>query len=390
MQLRLLYLLRNLTRNPARALLTCAAVGLPIVVYVLSFAVIDGVGRFLDNAARQLRLAVTHKVSLVNPLPTGYRGKIESLDPSRARLLAVCGIRFIGGRVGDDPFPLSTLALDHDTFPDCFPEFLRGPGEREQWMRERRAIVVGRSVADRFRWNVGDVVTIRPTVPPYTPMQFKIVATSGDAADPVTNWCRMDYLREELERTGYVSDFVTFFFIKCASQADVDHFREAIDALFAQSPDQTHTQDEKTFMNQFIRQQFDLPRNLRILALLTVFVAVMAAANTMSMNFRDRLAEFATLKALGFRGGFIFLLIQFESLLLCGLGGALGALAPWVIFEHTPARHIRVPLIEQIRIRPEVCAEAIVIALAIGVLAALVPALMASRMRVIHALRSLE
>jgi cytosine/uracil/thiamine/allantoin permease len=56
-----------------------------------------------------------------------------------------------------------------------------------------------------------------------------------------------------------------------------DHFRVAIDQLFANSPDATRTQDEKTFINEFVKQQFDLPRNLMILASLTVFVAIMAA-----------------------------------------------------------------------------------------------------------------
>lgn len=390
MPLWLLYIRRNLTRNPIRVLLTLAAVGLPIMVYVLSFAVVDGVGRFLDNAARQLRLAVTHKVSLVNPLPIGYRRKIESLDPTGTRMIAVCGMRFMGGRVDDDRTPLSTIALDADTFPTCFPEYLRRPEQRAEWLRDRRAIVVGKSVADRFGWQVGELVTIQATLPPYAKMQFKVVATSEDAADPVTNWCRLDYLEEELKRGGYRSDFVSFLFVKCASQADVEYFRAAIDELFAAQPDQTQTQDEKTFMNQFIQQQFNLPRNLRILALVTVFVAVMAAANTMSMNFRDRLAEFATLKAIGFGGRAIFVLIQTESLLLCALGGALGAGVPYVLFEHTPLGSIRVPVIEQIRVRPETCAAALGIGLLVGLLAALAPSVLAARMRVVHALRTLE
>ena len=83
--LRLIYLYRNLTRNPLRTLLTCAAVALPIMIFVLSMAVVDGVERFLDNSAKQFRLAVTHKSSIVNPLPAGYRAKIESLDPDPTR-----------------------------------------------------------------------------------------------------------------------------------------------------------------------------------------------------------------------------------------------------------------------------------------------------------------
>src|SRR5947208_15539783 len=129
---------------------------------------------------------------------------------------------------------------------------------------------------------------------------------------------------------------VAFYFVKCASKEDLDYYRTAIDKEFAQSPDQTRTQDEKSFMNEFVTQQFNLPRNLMILASVTVFVAIMAAANTMSMNFRDRLNEMATLKAVGFERGFMIVLVQGESLLICAVGGLLGALLPYVALMHSP------------------------------------------------------
>jgi putative ABC transport system permease protein len=390
MPLRIEYLLRNLGRNPLRTTLTCAAVAFPVAIFVLSVAVIDGIERFLDNSATQLRLAVTHKTSIVNPLPSGHRTRIESLDPSRQRLIAVCGMRFIGGRVEDDPRPLSTLAVDHDTFPAAFPEYLTDPAEREQWERDRRAIIVGSSTARQFHWKVGDIITIRPSLPPYTPMEFKVVSTAEGAADPVTNWCRLDYLRERLRSFGFAEDWISFIFIKCASPQDRDHFRAAIDQMFAGSPDETFTQDEKSFMNQFITQQFNLPRNLSILAAVTIFVAVMAAANTMNMNFRDRLSEFAALKALGFGGRLLCGLIQVESLLVCVLGGLIGALGPFIAFTYTPLRNLTVPLIQSLDVRPEVCARAILMAAGIGLLAALVPSWMALRLRVVTALRSLE
>lgn len=390
MGLRSLYLLKNLTRNPLRSLLTCAAVALPIVIFVLSTAVIDGINRFLNNAGAQLRLAVANKVSIINPLPVGHRLKIESLDPDRTRLRAVCGISWIGGQVKDDPRPLSTLCVDPDTFATAFPEIVRSEATREAWLRDRAAIIVGRATAAQFGWKVGDRITISGSVPPYTPMQFNVIATSEDADDAVTNWARRDYLAEERKKGGYPPDWVSFFFIKCASREDMERFREQIDALFAHSPEETSTQDEKAFMNQFITQQFDLPRNLALLAGVTIFVAVMAAANTMSMNFRDRLSEFATLKSLGFAGSMVCGLILVESMLVCAVGGALGAAGPYVAFTHTPLRDATLPLIQTLDIRPVICAQALLIALGIGLLAGAWPAWGALRLKVVAALRNLE
>jgi len=389
-KLQFVYLYRNLARNPRRTLLTCAAVALPITVFVLSMAVVDGFNQFLDNSTRQLRLAVTHKTSIVNPLPEGHRRKIEALDPTGRRLLAVCGLRYIGGQREDDPTPLSTLAVDADTFAACFPEQRLTAEELELWNRDRQAIIIGRGTAGDMGWKVGDRVTIMPSVPPYQPLEFHVVSTAEKAEDFVTNWCRRDYLEEVLKEAGALEGMVTFFFVKCAGKADLDHYRAEIDRQFTGSLDETKCQDEKTFMNEFITQQFDLPTNLSILAGMTVFVAIMAAANTMSMNFRDRANEVATLKSLGFGGGFAFGLIQSESLLLCAIGGAVGALAPYVAFTFTPLRDFTIPLIQTLIIMPGTCLKAMLIAMAIGVLAAVWPSWQAFRMKVVVALRQFE
>ncbi|HQA43358.1 MAG TPA: hypothetical protein PK579_02265, partial [Phycisphaerae bacterium] len=154
--LRLTYLYRNLTRNRLRTGLTLAAVALPIMIYVLSMAVVDGVERFLENSAKQLRLAVTQKASIVNPLPAGHRPKIEALDPTRTRLISVCGLRWIGGKIERDPRPLSTLGVDHDTFAATFPDYRLTPEELDVWARDRRALIAGRATARQFGWKVGD------------------------------------------------------------------------------------------------------------------------------------------------------------------------------------------------------------------------------------------
>ncbi|HOB75485.1 MAG TPA: ABC transporter permease [Phycisphaerae bacterium] len=388
--LRLTYLYRNLTRNRLRTGLTLAAVALPIMIYVLSMAVVDGVERFLENSAKQLRLAVTQKASIVNPLPAGHRPKIEALDPTRTRLISVCGLRWIGGKIERDPRPLSTLGVDHDTFAATFPDYRLTPEELDVWARDRRALIAGRATARQFGWKVGDRVTIHPSVPPYIPMEFNIISTAEDAEDPITLICRLDYIEERLKEEGWAQGLVNFFFVKCATKADVDYYTVAIDELFAGSTHETKTQDEKAFMNEFITQQFDLPRNLTILAGVTVFVAVMAAANTMSMNFRDRTSEIATLKSMGFSSRFVFTQIQAESLLLCTIGGLIGALGPYIAFMHTRLGNLTVPLIQHLEISPTVVLEALAISVLIGIIAAVWPSWLAMRMKVVTALRSLE
>ena len=397
MRLRLLYLYRNVTRNKLRTALTCLAVALPITIFVLSMAVVDGINRFLDNSSKQLRLVVAHKTSIINPLPRGYRAKIESLDPGHTRILSVCAVRWIGGKIADEPHPLSTLAVEYDTFPYTFADYKLTPEEIAAWRRDRQAIILGRSTAQQFHWAVGQRININPSVPPYMPFEFKVISTAQNSVDPVTNICRLDYIEEMTKQMVTIAPedwkiegWASFFFVKCGSHADVDYFRAAIDDLFARTPDETRTQDEKTFINAFIKQQFDLPKNLMILASLTVFVAIMAAANTMSMNLRDRMNETAILKSLGFSGKMIFGLIQSEGLALCVSGGLIGASVPYLLFTYSPLRNYTVPLIQTLEIKLFVCGEAMVIAVLIGIIASTWPALVGLRLPVIAALRNLE
>ena len=390
MDLRLIYLARNLTRNFRRTLLTCAAVALPITIFVLSTGVVDGVQRFLDNSVKQLRLAVTQKTSIIVMLPEGHRRKIESLDQTGGHIVAVCGMRWIGGQRANDPKPLSTLCVDADTYPVCFQESRMTQAEIEAWKRDRQAILVGRSSAAEMGWKTGDRISILPSVPPFTPMEFHVISTLPNAQDNITIWCRRDYFEEIAKKAGVPEGMLTFLFVKCATREDLDRYRVEIDKLFAGSLDETKTQDEKTFMNEFITQQFDLPRNLTILSALTVFVAIMAAMNTMSMNFRDRFNEMATLRSLGFGGRFAFAIVQSESLLLCTVGGLIGAIAPYIAFNHTPLKNVTIPLIQSLEIMPKTCLKAVAIAIFIGILAAIWPSWLAFRMNVVRALRNLE
>lgn len=391
MRITLAYLWRNLTRNFLRTLLTIAAVALPVMIYVLSNGVIDGVERFLDNSAKQLRLAVVHKLSIINPLPEGHIPRIRALDPDGRRITSICGLQWIGGAVENDPRVLSTLAADEDSFVATFPEFKFSQAQIDAWNRDRRAIVIGNKTAGQFGWKEGQRITLRASLPPYTPMEFNIISIGHpDDPDPETNWCKRAYFQEEVKKAGFPTGQVGFLFIKCATKADLDALGPEIDNLFATSGDPTKTQDEKQFMNAFITQQFDLPKNLTILSLVTISVAVLASANTMSMNFRDRNNELATFKSLGFGGGFIARLVLAESIFLCLLGGLLGAAIPFVLFTYTPLKDWYVPLIRQLVIHPDVVMQALAISIGIGVAAAIVPAWMAARMKVVAALRSLE
>jgi putative ABC transport system permease protein len=65
-----------------------------------------------------------------------------------------------------------------------------------------------------------------------------------------------------------------------------------------------------------------------VLALGAVFFTLgLVVANSLGESVAARLPEFTLLKTLGFRAGTLAALVFAESLLVCGVGGAAGALA---------------------------------------------------------------
>jgi putative ABC transport system permease protein len=116
-----------------------------------------------------------------------------------------------------------------------------------------------------------------------------------------------------------------------------------------------------------------------------ILIIMAVAANTMAMTARERLPEYATLKALGFRPGTVAALIMGEALALALIGGLIGLAmtAPVVRVFHqaTVGVFAKMPLVPQTFYLQAACA------LAVGVVAGIVPAIRAARVKIVDGLR---
>ncbi|WP_308419652.1 FtsX-like permease family protein [Chitinimonas koreensis] len=125
---------------------------------------------------------------------------------------------------------------------------------------------------------------------------------------------------------------------------------------------------------------------IRLVSYVVILIIMAVMANTMAMAARERTAEYATLKALGFAPATVGLLIAFESLLLAALGGALGMLLTW------PAVRAIGQALDNVfpvfNVAPATVAAQALAALAVGLVAALAPAWRAMRVKVVDGLRA--
>jgi putative ABC transport system permease protein len=114
------------------------------------------------------------------------------------------------------------------------------------------------------------------------------------------------------------------------------------------------------------------------------FTLLLVTGNTMAIAVRERVRELAVLKAVGFSDGFVLGLILAETLIVAAVGGGLGVgLAKLFTLRGDPTGG----LLPFFYLAPQAMASGVGLALAVGLLAGVLPAVSAMRLRVVDALR---
>ena len=128
-----------------------------------------------------------------------------------------------------------------------------------------------------------------------------------------------------------------------------------------------------------------------IITTLMGLAAIFGALNTMYTAVASRAREIATLEAIGFRGAPIVLSVLIESVVLATLGGIVGALLAWLVFDGVRTATINWQTFSQVAFAFDVDAallvRGVVTAVVIGVIGGLFPAIRAARLPVALALR---
>ncbi|GMU35208.1 MAG: ABC transporter permease [Planctomycetia bacterium] len=381
-------LMQNLRRNLLRTSLTVIAFALPMAVFVAAISFVVTLAELAAHNEQELRLGVHHRTTLTNGLPEGHRRKIEGLDPNRERLIAVCGMKWFGGRVPNSQNTLTSLAADPDTFPIVYSDTAMQPDEIEAWNKDRQACVVGTTPAQNYGWKVGDRLTLDSTVPPYLSLEFHIVKIITNKERANFFWFRRDYLTESLETAGANDARCNIFWVKCRSAESLRSLQRDIDEMFANTPDATKSEDENAFAANFTQAAGNIPGLMQAMAIVVVVIIGLVAGNTMMMSFRERMRELAVFKAIGFQSGRIFFIVISESILLALIGSLLGVLPMWGILSMLPiARLVNFGPISGFAVSPVAVVGSICIALLVGVASGMWPAYRAMRLRTTDALR---
>jgi putative ABC transport system permease protein len=149
-----------------------------------------------------------------------------------------------------------------------------------------------------------------------------------DAKDDTTITRQMyfhfDYLNEQLRRAfPRRAEQAGVFVVSIADAPSAPEISRAIDDEFKNSLAETLTETEKAFTLGFVAMVETIVVAIEGVSYVVILIIMAVAANTMAMTARERLSEYATLKALGFGPGLVAAMIMGEALLLAALGAAI-------------------------------------------------------------------
>jgi putative ABC transport system permease protein len=376
---------RNAFRHKLRTLLTLLGLTVAILAFGLLSTVVEAWYAGAEGAS-SARLVVRNSISLVFPLPLTYRQKIRQIDGVRAITTA----NWFGGIYKEPKNFFPQFAVEAATYLDLYPEFVLSEAEHKDFLHDRQGAVIGEKLAATYGIKLGDTMTLKGTI---FPGQWEFVVRGiyrgRDAKTDVSQmFFHWDYLNETMKvRAPRRANTVGVYVVEVADPSRVAEISRVIDGEFRNSYAETLTETEKAFQLGFVSMTEAIVVAIRLVSYLVIFIILAVMANTMAMTVRERTAEYATLKALGFGPAFVMLLIYGESLAIAALGGAIGiALTFPVATAFAKAMGTLFPVFV-------VSAQTVWLqagsALAVGLISALFPARSAARVNIVDGLRSI-
>jgi putative ABC transport system permease protein len=373
----------NLQRRKLRTAFTLASIAVAFLLYGLLAAVKNGFEAGAELAGAD-RLITIHKVSLVQPLPASYQSRI-AVTPG---VSLVTHSTWFGGRYRDDRGVIQAYPVEPEAYLDMFPEYVMRAEDRRRWIQDRSGVLVGRALAERFGWRVGERIPIRSDIFPRDNGNYTwdfLIDGIFDNRDPSGDTGLMlfhyDYF-DEARTTG--KGTVGWYIERIADPARASQISEEIDRAFANSSAETKTGTEKAFVQSFAKQTGDIGSIVVAIGVAVFFTMLLVSANTMAQGVRERTKDLAVMKTLGYTDRQTLALVLGESLLITLAGGLAGLLGALLLVER-----LGVQLSEYLSsfvLTGKAIATGIALMVALGLLAGLVPAWRASRLRIAEAL----
>jgi putative ABC transport system permease protein len=369
-------IIRNVLRNRRRSILTLAST---VVSLALLSLIVGMYQNFFygepESPSEARRLICRHRVSLTNSLPASHQARIKSVPGVEQ----VSAWTWFGGTYKEPRNFFGRFAVDPDVIFDIRQDWKIPPDQLAAFQRGRTCCVVGRKLAEKYNMKIGDPIVIVGDIYKVT-LELTLAGIYEHDLNGEALIFHRDYLTE-LRADSKTRDSVGTYMILAKSPDEVPRIAKAIDTDFENSPYPTRTESEREFGRSFLAFLGNIKLFLAAVCGAVTFTILLVSANTVAMAVRERTREMAILRTLGYTPGEILWLVLGEAILISLIGGLLG-LGLGVLLAKGMQGAFGFT-----GVKWQTALIVLAMAATIGVLASLVPALIASRKNVVESLR---
>lgn len=379
---------RNLMRRKVRTIFTILSIVIAFVLFGALMAIRAAFTMGVEVAGAD-RLAMIHKVSIIQLLPKSYGERIRATEG----VTDISSANWFGGYYQQPSNFVQSMAVDPESWLRMYPEYEVPDEQKQAWFKNRVGAIVGVDLARKYGWKVGDRVPLISPIyrkPDGTNWEFTldgIYDSAKKGVDKTGFFFHWAYLDETFRNTGFLDSQVGWYVIRVADPATSDRLAKRIDEMFANSPVETKTSTEKAFVSDFAKQVGDIGAIMIAIASIVMSFILFVAGNSMAQSIRERTNETGVLKTVGFGDGRILALVLLESCVIAVVGGGIGLLIAWVIIAQGDPTGGLLPIFH---FPPRDLVLGVALVLTLGLLAGLVPAFQASRLKIVDALRKVE
>jgi putative ABC transport system permease protein len=374
-------IIANLFRKKLRLLLTIGSFAVALFLFAFLAVVRDAFGRGADVAGAD-RLVIINRTSIINPLPLSYRDKILRIPGVKV----ITHDNWFGGIYQDEKNFFPQFVIDPQNQREVYSELLVPDDQWNAFLKDRQAAIVGARTAERFHWKIGDRIPIKSTIFGKGNWEFNLVGIyhgKRPQDDETQFWFQWDYFQENLldRQKGNVG----WYTLRLDSPDDAVRVAKAIDDEFANSPFETKTETESAFAAGWVKQFGNVRALIVSIGVVVFFTLLLVTGNTMAISVRERTAELAVFKAIGFSDRAVLFFVLSESIFIALVGGVLGLLL--ALGAIPVLANVMSGLLPVLILAPSILIGGLALAIFVGLASGLLPGIGAMRLRIVNALR---
>jgi putative ABC transport system permease protein len=324
--------LTSLSRKKLRTLFTLLSIFIAFLLFGYLAAIKAAFTSGVEVAGVD-RLIMTDKITIINLLPVAYKNRILATEGVDAAVQST----WFGGYYQEPRNMFAQFPVVPEEYLDIYPEIVLTDAERRAWLEDRGSAIIGRALADRFGWQVGDRV---PLISPIwrnkdgtNTWEFDIAGIFDAGKDGFDTSGMLFHHEFFRQGRAFGEGLVGWYVIRVADPAQSEAVARRLDAQFANSSNETRTVPEKAFMQGFLNQVGNISAIFSAIVTVVVFTLLLITGNTVAQSVRERTGELAVMSILGFSRLRLLGLVFFESFLLAIVGGGLGLLVAYALVE---------------------------------------------------------